>query len=71
MKTAIYLRISTDKQELENQLQPLLEFASKKGFEVYRVYKDIITGKDSSRQEFNATEGTPEEVWRNTCPGTG
>jgi len=53
MKTAIYLRVSTDKQELENQLQPLLGFASKKGFEVYKVYKDIATGKSSNREEFN------------------
>jgi len=54
MKLAIYLRVSTDKQELENQLQPLLEFANKKGFEVYKVYKDIATGKTSDREEFNA-----------------
>ncbi len=27
MKAALYLRVSTDKQELENQLEPLKKFA--------------------------------------------
>jgi len=53
MKTAIYVRVSTDKQEVENQLQPLLDFANKRGLEVYKIYKDIATGKSSNREEFN------------------
>ncbi|MEM5867383.1 MAG: recombinase family protein [Candidatus Aenigmatarchaeota archaeon] len=47
MKAAIYVRVSTDKQELENQLQPLLEYANRQGYEVVKVYKDIASGKDS------------------------
>lgn len=46
MKIAIYARVSTDKQELFNQLTQLREFAKKSGYEVYDEYTDIITGKD-------------------------
>lgn len=53
MKAAIYVRVSTDKQELENQLHPLLEYANRQGYEVVKVYKDIASGKDSNRKEFN------------------
>ena len=34
MKAALYLRISTDKQELENQLEPLKEFAKGRGLNI-------------------------------------
>ena len=53
MKVALYIRVSTEKQELENQLRPLQEFAAKRGFEVVQIYKDIATGKNSYREAFN------------------
>jgi len=53
MKIAIYVRVSTDKQELRNQLEPLLKYAEKQNYEVYKVYKDIGSGKDTNRTEFN------------------
>ena len=31
MKAALYLRVSTDKQVLENQLEPLKKFAKGRG----------------------------------------
>ena len=47
MKAALYIRVSTDKQELENQLEPLKKFA--RGLKVVQVYRDTATGKNSDR----------------------
>ena len=49
MKAALYLRVSTDKQELENQLEPLKKFAKGRGLKVVQVYRDMATGKNSNR----------------------
>ncbi|MCL4468678.1 MAG: recombinase family protein [Deltaproteobacteria bacterium] len=49
MKAALYLRVSTDKQELENQLLPLKKFAKGRGLKVVNVYRDMATGKNSNR----------------------
>ncbi len=38
MKAALYLRVSTNKQELENQLEPLKKFAKGGGFKVVQVF---------------------------------
>jgi len=53
LKVAIYLRVSTDRQELENQERQLLPFAEKSGWEVYEIYSDVISGKEESRPGFN------------------
>ena len=53
MKAALYLRISTDKQELENQLEPLKMFARGRGLKVVQVYRDMATGKNSDRPALN------------------
>ena len=53
MKAALYLRISTDKQELENQLEPLKKFAKGRGLKVVQVYRDMATGKNSNRPALN------------------
>ena len=44
MKTALYARVSTDKQENLNQLAQLREFASKMGWEIVAEYVDKVTG---------------------------
>lgn len=49
MKVAIYARVSKTKQELENQIQLLSKFAKDKGYEIYKIYKDIATGKNADR----------------------
>ena len=49
IKAALYLRISTDKQELGNQLEPLKKFAKGRGFKIVQVYRDMATGKNSNR----------------------
>jgi len=50
---AIYVRVSTDKQELMNQINDLTKYAEKSNYIVSKIYKDVITGKSNSRPSFN------------------
>ena len=54
INVAIYVRVSTDKQELQNQLIQLRQFAKKSNWEIYEEYKDIISGKENSRPSYDA-----------------
>lgn len=53
LKAGIYARVSTDKQELDNQVHELKRFCKEKGYTVYWVYSDITSGKHGSRPQFN------------------
>jgi len=53
MKVAIYVRVSTDMQEVDNQLLQLKEFVRKNKWDIHKEYSDIISGKENSRPEFN------------------
>src|ERR1035437_3386679 len=47
MKTvALYTRVSTDKQELNNQLNDLTAYCKKYGYKIVHTYSDIVTGKE-------------------------
>lgn len=52
MKIALYLRVSTDKQETENQAIQLREFAAKQGWQIAGEYCDYESGSKSDRAEF-------------------
>jgi DNA invertase Pin-like site-specific DNA recombinase len=52
MKIAIYTRVSTDKQETENQAIQLREFAAKQGWLIVREYCDYESGAKADRPEF-------------------
>src|SRR6266849_2110680 len=52
MRCGIYIRVSTGKQEMENQLSQLKEFARLQGWVVVAVYADQLTGKNSDREQF-------------------
>ena len=52
MKVAIYARVSTDKQDTENQLIQLRDFAAKQGWVVTREYCDYETGSNADRAQF-------------------
>ena len=52
MRCAIYSRVSTTKQENENQLTQLREFAKVMGWPTVAEYVDQVTGKHSDRAEF-------------------
>jgi DNA invertase Pin-like site-specific DNA recombinase len=55
MKIAIYARVSTGKQENENQLSQLREFANKQGWTIGHEYVDVISGSGKKeRTQFDA-----------------
>ena len=52
MKIAIYARVSTDKQDTENQGLQLREFAKKQAWSIVHEYVDHESGAKSDRQQF-------------------
>lgn len=54
MKTAIYVRVSTDetKQEIKNQLEPLRKLAEALEFEIVQEYIEYASGGNSNRPKF-------------------
>lgn len=52
-KIAIYVRVSTNKQEVKNQLIQLREYCKKKNYEIFKEYTDIISGKETSRPYYD------------------
>lgn len=52
-KVAIYVRVSTEEQNIDNQLDICKEYCKRNNFEVYKIYKDVYTGTKSSRPDFN------------------
>ncbi len=54
MKTAIYVRVSTQDQSLDSQLHALREYATKRGFEIVQEFSDLgISGAKESRPGLN------------------
>lgn len=53
MKAAVYCRVSTEEQDADKQEYLCLEHCRRNSLEVYKVYKDIISGKTTSRPAFN------------------
>lgn len=53
MKAAIYVRVSTEEQELEHQLSQIYRYCEAQGHEIYKEYRDIISGTKDSRPAFN------------------
>lgn len=52
MKTAIYSRVSTDKQDAVNQLTQLRELVSRMGWILVEEFVDTCTGGTSDREAF-------------------
>ena len=54
-KIGIYARVSTaDKQDLDTQLIPLQEYANRRGWQVFKIYTDKISGSKESRPSLDA-----------------
>lgn len=53
MKVAIYIRVSTEKQEVNNQLIQLREYCNKCNYEIFNEYVDVISGKEISRPAYD------------------
>lgn len=54
---AIYCRVSTDRQETENQAAQLREFAAKQGWKVVAEYCDAESGAKATRPAFRQMLG--------------
>jgi DNA invertase Pin-like site-specific DNA recombinase len=54
MDIAIYSRISTDKQDNQNQLAQLRAFAKTQGWRIKHEYLDVASGKNGDREQFKA-----------------
>lgn len=50
---AIYVRVSTDKQEALNQLIQLRDYATKSNYKIFNEYIDVISGKENSRPNYD------------------
>jgi DNA invertase Pin-like site-specific DNA recombinase len=50
----IYSRISTDKQDNQNQLSQLRAFAPAQNWRIKREYIDIASGKNGDREQLKA-----------------
>ena len=52
-KVAIYCRVSTEEQDADKQEYICQDYCKRYEIEVYKVYKDVISGTTTSRPEFN------------------
>ena len=53
MLVSIYCRVSTDEQDADKQEVICREYCERNNLEIYKVYKDVISGKTTSRPSFN------------------
>jgi len=53
MRVAIYVRVSTDEQNVENQVETLLKYTQRMEYQVFGTYIDRCSGLKDSRPEFN------------------
>lgn len=52
MRVAIYTRVSTGKQEYENQLNQLRDYCKSKDWDIFEEYNEKVSGKERNRPEF-------------------
>jgi DNA invertase Pin-like site-specific DNA recombinase len=53
-RTAIYARVSADRQETENQLAQMRRFVESQRWEIRGEYVDHETGKHADRKQFRS-----------------
>lgn len=53
MRGAIYCRVSTEEQDADKQEYICKEYCQRNNIEIYKIYKDVISGKYQSRPAFN------------------
>jgi DNA invertase Pin-like site-specific DNA recombinase len=49
-KVAIYTRVSTDEQKTDLQLMDLKEYINRRGYDIFNLYEDIISGATKERK---------------------
>lgn len=52
-RVAIYIRVSTEHQNLDTQEEMCKEYCNRFNYNVYKVYKDVYTGSKDKRPAFN------------------
>ena len=50
---ALYVRVSTGKQEVDNQLFSLREYSLKSNWTIYKEFVDVMSGKEKSRPAYD------------------
>lgn len=53
IECAIYVRVSTDKQEVENQLVDLRKYCKECNYHIFGEFVDVISGKETSRPQYD------------------
>lgn len=53
MRAALYVRVSTDKQEAENQTLQLTKYCQRSGYTIVEKYVDIMSGAETKRPAYN------------------
>ncbi len=53
MKAVLYIRVSTNKQEVDNQRIQLRNYCNQMGYNIVHEFVDIISGKEKSRPEYD------------------
>jgi DNA invertase Pin-like site-specific DNA recombinase len=53
MRIAIYTRVSTEEQNADTQELICKQYCERNNYEIYKVYKDVISGAKASRPKFN------------------
>ena len=53
MRAVIYVRVSTEKQEVENQLKQLRTYCKKMEYDVTNEYIDVVSGASDNRPAYN------------------
>jgi DNA invertase Pin-like site-specific DNA recombinase len=48
-RVAIYTRVSTDEQKTDLQLRDLREYVARRGYDVFQIYEDIVSGAATER----------------------
>src|ERR1700712_1214838 len=49
-RVAMYTRVSTDEQKTDLQLMDLKEYVKRRGYTIYMIYEDIISGAVKERK---------------------
>jgi DNA invertase Pin-like site-specific DNA recombinase len=49
-KVALYTRVSTDEQKTDMQLMDLKEYVNRRGYDIFNLYEDIISGATKERK---------------------
>jgi len=61
-RAALYVRVSTDAQTVENQTRELRQVARRRGWDVVEVYRDAGISGAKGRNGFHAQGRQPAEV---------